>query len=89
MNKIKIGISGCLGRMGRELVKETLRNSETEFAGGFENPSNSDLGKSIGKILGVETDFILTADPKKVFEKSQVVIDFSTPESSQENLKSV
>ena len=87
MNRIKIGISGCLGRMGRELVRETLRNSETEFAGGFENSRNINLGKSIGKILGVETDFILTEDPKKVFEKSQVVIDFTTPESSQANLK--
>jgi len=87
MNKIKIGISGCLGRMGRELVREVLSNAEIEFAGGFENPSNVNLGKSIGKILGIETDFILTADSKKVFEKSQVVIDFSTPESSQANLK--
>ena len=43
MNKIKIGISGCLGRMGRELVREVLSNAEIEFAGGFENPSN-DMG---------------------------------------------
>jgi len=87
MNKIKIGIAGCLGRMGSELVKETLRNPETEFVGGFENPSNINLGKSIGKILGFKTDIILIEDPKKIFDKSQVVIDFTTPESSFINLE--
>ena len=31
MTLINIGIAGCLGRMGRELVKETINNNQNDF----------------------------------------------------------
>ena len=36
MQLIKIGISGCLGRMGKELVVQTKNKSRISFVGGFD-----------------------------------------------------
>ena len=35
MALINIGIAGCLGKMGQELVKEIAHNELINFAGGF------------------------------------------------------
>ena len=50
MKKIKIGIAGCMGRMGADLAKEIINNSLTEFVGGFEHPEHKEINKSIGEI---------------------------------------
>ena len=36
MKLIKIGISGCLGRMGKELVAQTKNKRHISFVGGFD-----------------------------------------------------
>ena len=43
MALINIGIAGCLGRMGQELVKESLIDSRLNLAGGFENPLHKNI----------------------------------------------
>ena len=40
MKKTKVGISGCLGRMGQELVKQTKLLKSVEFVGGFDLKNN-------------------------------------------------
>ena len=40
MKLINIGVAGCLGRMGQELVKEIINNQKVNFSGGFENPNH-------------------------------------------------
>ena len=82
----KIGIAGCLGKMGRELVKAVYLNKHAEFTGGFEHLSNLNIGKSIGDILNLKINYILTDDKYKTFQNSDVIIDFTTPESTNENL---
>ena len=37
MAKIKVGIAGCLGRMGQELMKQILEDKNFLFIGGFEH----------------------------------------------------
>ncbi len=86
MNKLKIGVAGCLGRMGKVLVEAIENNPKTNFVGGFEHSSNPHIGKSIGEILSLNIDFILTDDPNPIFEKSEVIIDFTTLESTINNL---
>ena len=36
MDKIKVGIAGGLGRMGQELVNETLKDKRIKFVGGYD-----------------------------------------------------
>ena len=87
MKKIKIGISGCMGRMGADLAKEIINNSLTEFVGGFEHPKHKEINKSIGEILNIKTDCVLTSNAKEIFQKADVIIDFTTPDSTMTNLE--
>ena len=47
MELINIGIAGCLGRMGRELVKKSIEDFRIRFAGGFEHPEHSLINKNL------------------------------------------
>jgi 4-hydroxy-tetrahydrodipicolinate reductase len=81
-----IGIAGCLGRMGQELVKETINNKNLNFIGGFEQPQHENIHKKISEFISVRTDQIISDDPKKIFSDSDVVIDFTTPQSTLKNI---
>ena len=59
MNRLKIGLAGCLGRMGKELIKAIHNDSDTEFVGGFEHPDNADVGKTFEQILGLKIDKVV------------------------------
>ena len=47
MTIINIGIAGCLGRMGKELVKEVINDNRLSFSGGFEHPQHSNVNRSL------------------------------------------
>ena len=73
---MKIGISGFTGRVGQLLVKEIT-------SGAWEGV---EMGAAFAKdIAGVNKDFIVTEDADELFEKSDVVIDFSSPEATRKN----
>jgi len=67
MGNIKIGISGCLGRMGQELVNQSKKDNRINYVGGFDI-------KDTHKIIN------------KIFDKSDVVIDFSSPLAIKKNI---
>lgn len=74
---MKVGIAGYTGRVGQLLIKE-LQSGEwegLELAGG----TAPDAG-----ILPV--DFFNTKEPKKLFERSDVVIDFTRPEATVQHV---
>lgn len=81
----KIGISGASGRMGKELI-QAIKNSENlELAQALIEPNSNLVGKNVGEILGlgnINKNFTgaLTAD-------MQVLIDFSLPEASLQNIE--
>ena len=87
MTLINIGISGCLGRMGRELVNNLTNDERVNFTGGFERLGHKDLNKSFSTLLGVNTDQQVGNNPDKIFSVSDVVIDFTNPSSTKQNLK--
>lgn len=73
---MKIGIAGCMGRMGSTLIRELLSGEweGLELAGGTALPE--DLGK---------TDFFVTDDPDELFQKADAVIDFTAPEATRKH----
>ena len=87
MELINIGIAGCLGRMGRELVKKSIEDQRINLAGGFEHAKHSLINKNLSEILECETNHIVSTNAEEVFLNSDVVIDFTTPDSSFENIK--
>ena len=86
MNNFKIGIAGCLGRMGKELVSSIFQNPQTTFVGGFENKNHPQIGEQISKIFNLDSNLVIKDNSEEIFSASDCVIDFTTPESTLNNI---
>ncbi|HYN39125.1 MAG TPA: 4-hydroxy-tetrahydrodipicolinate reductase [Rhodospirillales bacterium] len=77
---MRIGITGCAGRMGRMLLHAVLHSPGAELAGGIERPDHPALCGDLGILAGTEP-LGLTAggDAAALFAAADVVIDFSAP----------
>jgi len=77
MKKINLAISGCLGRMGKQLIKSSKSNKNFKLVALTEN-------KIINKkIAGIKLD--LNTD--QAFEKANVIIDFTVPKCTFDVLR--
>ena len=77
MNKIKLGITGCMGRMGRQLIKSSKKDKSFKLTTLTEN---IEISK---KISGIKPELNSFSSLKKV----DVIIDFSVPKCTLEILK--
>ena len=87
MAKIKVGIAGCLGRMGQELTKRILEDKNFIFVGGFEHKAHKKIGKKISDATNIQSREVVTNNASSIFKKADVVIDFTTPQSTLSNVK--
>jgi len=77
MKKINLAISGCLGRMGQQLIKSSKNNKNFELVALTEN-------KAINKkIAGIKLDI----NTEQAFKKTDVIIDFTVPKCTLDILK--
>jgi len=77
MKKINLTITGCLGRMGQQLIKSSQSNKDFKLVALTENqPINK---KITGIKLSLNTDLAL--------KKTDVIIDFTVPKCTLEILK--
>ena len=77
MKKINLGITGCLGRMGQQLIKSSKKNKNFRLVTLTEN-------KLVNKkFSGIKPE--LNTD--EAFKKADVIIDFTVPECTIEVLK--
>jgi len=77
MKKINLGISGCLGRMGQQLIKSSKSNKNFKLVTLTEN-------KNINrKIAGINPDL----NTELAFKKTDVIIDFTIPKCTLDILK--
>ena len=77
MKKINLAISGCLGRMGQQLIKSSKSSKSFKLVALTEN-------KLINKkIAGIK----LTLNTDQAFKKTDVIIDFTVPECTLEILE--
>jgi len=87
MAKIKVGIAGCLGRMGQELTKQILEDKNFILVGGFEHKAHPHIGKKISEVTDLKSNTIIANNASSVFKIADVVIDFSTPQATLSNVK--
>lgn len=87
MAKIKVGIAGCLGRMGQELIKQILNDKNFIFVGGFEHKSHPKIGKKMSDVADINSNTIITSNSLSIFKTANVVIDFTSPQSTLSNVK--
>ncbi len=77
MKKINLAITGCLGRMGDQLVKSSKNNKNFKLVAVTEN-------KIINrKVSGLK----LQLNSESAFKKAHIIIDFTVPKSTLEILK--
>ena len=86
MKLINVGIAGCLGRMGKELVKNSINDPRINFSGSFEHKKHELINKNLSEILNCETNKIVSSEAEEIFLQSDVIIDFTVPESSLSNI---
>ena len=77
MKKINLAISGCLGRMGQQLIKSSKTNKNFKLVALTENkPINK-------KIAGINLDL----NTELAFKKSDLIVDFTVPKCTLDILK--
>jgi len=77
MKKIKLAITGCMGRMGQQIIKSAKSNNNFAVTVLTENRL---INK---KINGIN----ITLNDEKAFKKTDVIIDFTIPKCTFEILK--
>ena len=87
MAKIKIAVAGCLGRMGQELSKQIIKNKKLEFVGGFEHKKHKNINKEFKIISDINSTKLIDSDPTLSIKSAKVLIDFTTPQATLENIK--
>ena len=77
MKKINLGITGCLGRMGQQLIKSSKKDINFKLVTLTENVF---INK---KVNGIK----LELNSEKAFKKTDIIIDFTVPSCTLEILK--
>lgn len=79
---MKIGITGIRGRMAKALALEIIRNNLFDISGALVRPGYDEVGEDIGDFLGLDkqTNSLITDNLEKLFDESDAIIDFSSPE---------
>ena len=77
MKKINLGISGCMGRMGQQLIKSSRKNKNFNLKTLTENKLLDN------KIYGIKPEL----NTEEAFKKTDILIDFTIPKCTLEVLK--
>ena len=77
MRKINLSISGCMGRMGQQLIKSSKKNRSYKLLSLTENRL---INKKIAGIKPIKNSV-------EAFKRSNVIIDFTVPKCTLEILK--
>ena len=77
MRKINLSISGCMGRMGQQLIKSSKKNRSFKLVSLTENKL---INKKIAGLKPIKNSV-------DAFKRSNVIIDFTVPKCTLEILK--
>ena len=86
--KIRFIMNGACGRMGRQIILSAVQDGGFDLVGAIEDKTCSYIGREIGEVLGIESLKVqISSEPDEWIEKSDVIIDFSSPEAALRILK--
>ena len=77
MKKINLAVTGCLGRMGQQIIKSSKKDSK------FKIVSLTEVKKVNKKIGGIK----IGSNTEAAFKKTNVIIDFTIPKCTFQVLK--
>jgi 4-hydroxy-tetrahydrodipicolinate reductase len=80
---IKVGVTGIGGRMGMLIARGVSDAPEMELAGALEISGHRLIGEDAGLAVGrSRCGFIVSDNPQTAFKNSDVIIDFTVPETT-------
>lgn len=82
MNKQRIAIAGCTGRMGRMLIEATLDDEEVELVAAFDRPGNAYVGRDAGELFGAPCGIAVSDNARAAISAADCLIDFTRPEGT-------
>lgn len=84
---IRAAVTGAAGRMGKMLIEAIYSSKELTLTAAFEQPGLSVIGADAGDLCGLgRLGVVISEDIKSEADKFDVLIDFSTPQSSMISL---
>jgi 4-hydroxy-tetrahydrodipicolinate reductase len=84
----RIAIAGAAGRMGRILLEAVNQNSHARLGAATGRPGSSLIGADAGEIAGLGKHQVrLVGDLREVIQDFDVLIDFTTPQTTLTNAK--
>ena len=85
---VKVIVAGAAGRMGRRVMYMVAQHPELQLVGGFEQEGNSEIGKDLGDLAGIDkVGVVLSAGLASVIDLGDVIIDFTFHESTMKFAK--
>ncbi len=81
--KMKIGVVGAAGRMGRMLVRQAGESVDCALAGATERPGSEAIGQDAGMLAGIgEVGVTVGDDAAAMIAHVDAVIDFTAPDAT-------
>ncbi len=81
-------VAGAAGRMGGRIIHMIDQSEDVTLSAAFEHPDHPGLNQDVGQVVGLGDTGIKVADSlEKVIELGEVLIDFTTPQATLENIR--
>ena len=83
----RIAVAGAAGRMGKALVQAVCQDEAATLAAATDRPGSTLIGADVGELAGVgRLDVALQDDLSRVVDSFDVLIDFTSPESTMNHV---
>lgn len=83
-----IAITGASGRMGKALIEAVSLDENSNLSGALVRPGSSLLGMDAGEVAATgKLNIGILSDLAEVLPQTDVLIDFTTPDATLENLE--
>jgi len=86
MNKVKVVIAGCTGRMGRALLEGVMQTDDLTLLAALDHAGSAHLGRDAGELMGITCGVKIAADVAAALKGADVLIDFTRPEGTLEHI---
>jgi len=85
---MRVAITGAAGRMGRALIEAVQQSAVLTVGAAIERHDSTLLGGDAGEVAGVgKLGVVFVGDLAKVVDDFDVLIDFTTPETTMTNVR--
>ena len=85
---IKAVVAGACGRMGIRIIHMIEQSPAITLSGAFERKDHPHLNEDAGQIAGLgQLGISVEGSVTEAMEKGEVLIDFTTPEATLENVR--